>query len=262
MDNDRSGFESPRTFGFIALGAVVVGCALWGWIVWAYPTLNERAQFGNLFGGINTLFAALAFAALTVTLLLQQRALELQRSQLAEQHREVEEQNRRIALQAFESMLFQLLSLHHDIASGVHIKRSQKDMNGREALRTLADEAQGDVANYLRDHQKSPAMEVVQQGYERFHQRSRGELDHYFRNLYHIIKFIDGRSLSDPRRYSSLVRAQLSPAELILLFYNGLSPYGEKFKPLMEKYALLEPLPESEIQQPELKALYLLSAYG
>ena len=75
-------------------------------------------------------------------------------------------------------------------------------------------------------------------------------LGHYFRTLYHVIKFVDESDAlklenadadkKNRRRYTSLVRAQLSAFELELLFYNGISPYGEKFKPLIEKYGLLE----------------------
>ncbi len=44
------------------------------------------------------------------------------------------------------------------------------------------------------------------------------------------------------RRYTSIVRAQLSQYELALLFYNCVTRFGESedFKPLVEKYGLLE----------------------
>jgi hypothetical protein len=47
---------------------------------------------------------------------------------------------------------------------------------------------------------------------------------------------------SNRRQYTSLVRAQLSADELALLFYNGISSWGEKFRPLILKYDLLENL--------------------
>src|SRR5689334_4731311 len=115
----RSRLESPWFLAIIAVGVVSIGLALWWAIVRYYADLQDRAAFGNLFGGINTLFAALAFAALTYTVILQQRALSLQRSQLADQQHELVEQNRRLALQAFEGVFFQLLGFHHDIAKDV-----------------------------------------------------------------------------------------------------------------------------------------------
>ncbi len=70
--------------------------------------------------------------------------------------------------------------------------------------------------------------------------------DHYFRHLYRIIKFIDkNKALNDKEKYAyiSIVRATLSRFELVWLYYNCLFGVGKpKFKPLIEKYALLKNL--------------------
>lgn len=76
--------------------------------------------------------------------------------------------------------------------------------------------------------------------------------DHYFRHLYQIIKFIDSSKFLDKSdeikeryKYTSILRATLSPYELIWLFYNCISLYGnQKFKPLIEKYSLLKNIRE------------------
>ena len=70
-------------------------------------------------------------------------------------------------------------------------------------------------------------------------------LDHYFRHLYRILKFIDEADekfvdLDKKYEYACIVRATLSQYELIMLFYNGFS--HPKFKALMEKYAILNNL--------------------
>ena len=78
--------------------------------------------------------------------------------------------------------------------------------------------------------------------YSAFYTQHQGALGHYFRNLYHIFKFVKESPIEDKRRYTSLARAELSQYELALLFYNGISPYGEKFKPLIEEFGLLENL--------------------
>src|SRR5215213_5051365 len=47
--------------------------------------------------------------------------------------------------------------------------------------------------------------------------------------------------VKDKHLYTNLVRAQLSSYEIALTFYNCLSEMGrEKFKPLVERYALLK----------------------
>jgi uncharacterized protein HemX len=52
-------------------------------IVWHfYPDLSSRGQFGDLFGGLNALFSALAFGGVVYAILLQRNDLELQREEL------------------------------------------------------------------------------------------------------------------------------------------------------------------------------------
>lgn len=71
--------------------------------------------------------------------------------------------------------------------------------------------------------------------------------DHYFRLLYRIMKFVKDSPLitefDDEYEYTSMLRAILSRYELVWLYYNGLSDYGnEKLKPLIERYAMLRNL--------------------
>jgi hypothetical protein len=69
------------------------------------------------------------------------------------------------------------------------------------------------------------------------------ELGPYFRTLYHVFKYVHGRTfLSDQEKidYANIARAQLSRFELGLLFYNCLTDYGAGFKPLIERYGLLK----------------------
>lgn len=74
-----------------------------------------------------------------------------------------------------------------------------------------------------------------------------GVLDHYFRNLYRIIKFVDGQDeklLNKKDKYNYIansVRSNLSEYELIMVFYNCLTIAGyDKFKPLIEQYTLFK----------------------
>ena len=67
-------------------------------------------------------------------------------------------------------------------------------------------------------------------------------LGHYFRNLYHLVKYADKSPFSQAFKndHVKILRAQLSNYELLLLAYNGLHDYGEAFYPLIEKYELLK----------------------
>lgn len=69
---------------------------------------------------------------------------------------------------------------------------------------------------------------VILQGYSHF-------LGHYYRHLFHTVKFIANQnetflSYKEKRRYLRLLRAQLSNEEQALLFYNWKSEYGKNWE--------------------------------
>jgi hypothetical protein len=81
--------------------------------------------------------------------------------------------------------------------------------------------------------------------YDELYLGRQGHLGHYFRNLYHIIKFVGETNdieEADKRSYTNLVRAQLSSYEHALLFYNGLHPVGDGFPRLITRFGLLHNL--------------------
>ena len=121
------------------------------------------------------------------------------------------------------------------------------------------------------EHPEAGANQLADEAYEKLFRERQDPLSHYFRNLYHIIKFIDksNESSKDKDFYAHLVRAQLSSHEHLLLFYDGSSRYGrKKFQPLIEKYALLENMPVDDLISRRLellveeKEIYKSEAYG
>lgn len=69
-------------------------------------------------------------------------------------------------------------------------------------------------------------------------------LGHYFRNLFHIFKFIDESQFNEKEKseYAEIVRAQLSYLELHFLFLNCLIEEGEDFRQYVTKFELLKEL--------------------
>jgi len=105
--------------------------------------------------------------------------------------------------------------------------------------------------------------ELAVVSYENLFDRHQTILAHYFRNLYQIIKFVDESGIWDKKRYISIVRAQLSTFEHILLHYNGLSDYGRKrFKPLIERYSLLEGMNPTLLVNSNERSSYSKEAFG
>jgi len=97
--------------------------------------------------------------------------------------------------------------------------------------------------------------------YEDFYNEHETLLAPYFRNLYHVIKFVKTSDIQDKRRYTSLARAQLSKHELFLLFYDCLSSQGKGFKPLVEEFGLLEHFDKKLLLNQSHAELYASSAY-
>lgn len=75
-------------------------------------------------------------------------------------------------------------------------------------------------------------------------------VNHYFRNIYQILKFVHCQKFDEneeknhgiKKQYTNILRAQLSSFEATLLFYNCLSEQGDKLTPLVKKYDLLKHL--------------------
>jgi Putative phage abortive infection protein len=216
-------------------------------------------QFGDYLGGLlNPTFAFLALLALLATLGVQMRELRHSVRELANSAAALKSQNDTLRLQTFEGTFFQTLRLHNDIVLSMAIP--ERTLSGRACFRLYADELRGMLINQGATDNLSNAVDF----YEHFYRSHQAALGHYFRLLYNLVKFVDAAPEVDHRFYTNLIRAQLSSAELLLLFYNCLSPHGsEKSKPLVEKYALLKTIPDDEsLPHENLLEQYDVSAFG
>jgi hypothetical protein len=81
-----------KSFGLV-IGLLVLVLTLWVgsyFVVGALNlTLEQRGQFGDMFGAVNSLFTGLAFAGLIATIFLQRDELALQRTELQLQRDEM-----------------------------------------------------------------------------------------------------------------------------------------------------------------------------
>lgn len=78
-------------------------------------------------------------------------------------------------------------------------------------------------------------------------------LDHYFRYIYRILKYVEESDFLDEKpeyideryKYTSNLRDKLTSYELVFVFYYGLSKFGKSnFKQLIEKYLFFKHLEE------------------
>lgn len=255
---------SNWAWGFVWTGIIILVFALVIFFLDSktYYGLNLVGDFvGGTVASIWSLaglfFIYVAFLGQKQQLLHQQ--LEIMYSQLEVKYTRIElegqkeemiKQNETLSHQKFENTFFQLLSNHNQIVNSLDLrdKEGKITATGRDCFRTfhkyigihttrLELTVPFDTVAYLRNLE----FEKTIKGYEKFYSRHQSDLGHYFRNLYHIIKFIDESEIPEKKRYTNFVRAQLSSHELAVIFYNVLSVHGnDKFKPLIEKYSLLK----------------------
>lgn len=236
---------------------------------------NNKALFGDSFGAVNALVSAFAFAGMIVAFILQRYELKLQRKELKAQRVEFNNQNKTLSLQRFENTFFHMMELQQEIVAGLSYQTKQivelKEQTSREIRGYVTKETPVDLQVTGRNlfswsFLKMPheiicsgegklvvnGMKTVleKRGFKEYTKKKSATLyDHYFRHLYTILKFIDKNDaiLTPPEQYqyASFLRATLSRYELVWLYYNGLSDYGnEKLKPLIERYCMLKNIRE------------------
>ncbi len=260
--------SSHRLILLVGLSVILAWVAT-GYLLYDDP---DRGTFGDMFGAVNALFSGLAFAGVIYAILLQReelrlqrRELELTRLELQGQKEQLEAQNRTLRKQNFEATFFQLLRLQNEITNSIDLQFSgNRVLKGRDCFQFFYDNLKKLWSQNLAQHGSEDETERIRRTYHTFFEANQAEVGHYFRSLYNIVKLVDQSELEDKRLYTNLVRAQLSSLELILLFYNCLSDLGrEKFKPLIEEYALLKTVPRKRLlNPPDHLQLYDNGAYG
>jgi hypothetical protein len=168
------------------------------------------------------------------------------RVELEGQKQQMIEQNKTLRQQRFESTFFQMLNLHHQIVNAIDFPHPV-NTKGRDCFKHIYEKRFIIMCRNIKNNERIDFFGIGRTilEYEKIFRENQSDFGHYFRNLYTITKFIHSSDTEDKQRYADILRAQLSSHELLLLFYNGLSDYGNiKFKPLIEKYALLKNMPQ------------------
>ncbi|MBS1775081.1 MAG: putative phage abortive infection protein [Bacteroidetes bacterium] len=227
---------------------------------------EKFGNLGSLIGGtVGALWSLVGVILFYITLRMQRKELafqreelELTRGELQGQKEQMIQQNATLIQQRFESTFFQLLTLHHQIVNTMDIRRQGTiTQQGRDVFKSRYSDIKREISRL------STQLEI-EETYLKFYKAYQTDFGHYFRNLYHILKFINKSNLTpkEKYKYSTLVRAQLSSDELLMIFYNCLSKNGiEKFKPLIEDYHFFKNIPLEDLARPEHKELYSKEAF-
>ncbi|AZA74767.1 putative phage abortive infection protein [Chryseobacterium indoltheticum] len=188
----------------------------------------EPGVFGDMFGASNALFTGLSFVFLIITILLQ-------RQDINDQQKELDRQNKVMSTQNFETTFFNMINVHHEIVNSMQLTHNS----------TTVEKARG-VFLYLfsviyekLDSEGNNFSRV----YLRYYLPLNYHLDHYYSNLYEIIKYIDESDILTfnlKERYTSILRSQLSEHEKLMIFYRILYYKDSYFKVLLERYDILK----------------------
>lgn len=238
-----------RNYILLAIGILSIVILIYIINFSSYDISNSSAdwgQFGAYVGGVAGAFLTL----FTVILLIKT----------------LDSQNKNASINQFETSFFELFRLHKEITNrivgevnivdenagidetGIYsgLKFFEKlseiidrhyDGNYRNIIRTSLVEARG-VNTEVNEEMMQAEIDNF---YNSLYRGRESELGHYFRSLYHLVKFVDDSKVNNKQKYVDLIQAYLTDAELHCTFYNGIAIYGrDKFKPLLDKYSFLE----------------------
>ncbi|MFW2349898.1 putative phage abortive infection protein [Qipengyuania sp.] len=204
---------------------------------------TNTGAFGDSFGPLSAGMASVA--ALSAIATYRAQSTELERTK--KRDRETDKQNARLA---FERTFFQLLDHHRQNVSNIDLDGSGPQRTGQDAFRSMV--------YYLRNHTATGMRSAWGKTFSKY----QNDLGHYFRFLYHFVRFIDRSGVQDAYFYIQILRATLSESELILLGAN--CAYGEgaeKFRDLVERYSLLHNLSSKAIDEFEIRGAFAETAF-
>ncbi|MEK7739591.1 MAG: putative phage abortive infection protein, partial [Pseudomonadota bacterium] len=217
---------------------------------------EEWGQFGDFIGGIlNPIVAGFALFWLITSVNLQIKELKKTNDALDKTVETAEKQQNQASIQNFESLFFQLLKTKNDSLDDIEYKKYTYGSDG-EVTNTLVLKSVDAIKNHMIDFKSSPKKDWLNYYEENM-------LDYtgsYFRICYQIVKLIDNSKIlssdipkdmildssysTEQKKYFDIFRATLTKHEIEAFFFNCLNDYGnKKFKKLIEKYGLFEPLP-------------------
>lgn len=257
---------TPGQITLVIVSLLLVIFALYGnWRLLHKLCPEDRGTLGDMFGVVNAVFTGLAFVGVVLTVILQRNDLKIQKEERVAAEDELKEQKAVLVIQRFETTFFNMLNLQNEIVKNIKNKGS----NGREVfddaykklLIMLLDKNAINIFHETADTTHSivgipsdlaDAKDSIESNYFKgYYNDFASALNHYFRHLYHIFKFIyfSDLTVKDKQFYASLCRAQLSQNELFAISFNILIDwYGKpKFLYLVKEYEILQNFDNSTI---------------
>ena len=243
-------------------------------------SIAELGQMGDSYGIFNALFSGLAFLGVLVTLYLQSK--DNKKRTIVEQYYQMLDVQQKVIDEINVSQVRKAKQGEGiNVSSGrkafvefkiqmKYLVKAIKEVVERNGFK-LSDVDIADIAyavffygssktwkpfmmEYLKDYPNTERLVdaiITKLDNEKkyiLHRPNQNYLSVYFRNMYNAIKLIDNSSFfndEEKMNYVKILRAQLSNAELYILFFNIISRFGKKWvdNNYVTKYQLIQNLP-------------------
>lgn len=185
------------------------------------PSFMNTGQVGDTIGGLMNPFISIAIVLVTWLAFNEQyKANEMVRKQFERQK--------------FENQFYERLRLHKENVNEMEIEikygciiEKNKTIKGRTAFYKILEKLEQEIKSNDNFNNREEFQKKI---YLKFYDKYGRYISHYFRHLYHTVKFVVNEKAIEEegkRKYLQILRAQMSNDEQKLLFYNWLAPnYG------------------------------------
>ncbi len=208
-----------------------------------------RGQIGDLLAGH---FAALAFIGLMMTVSQMSKALKQQDEAILIQKQEMDKQFKEMNKQSFENKFFQMLNLFNNNIQTLEVNINGTNYAKKNIFKPLREYFELMMQNdYLSDVSNSCVKKnkfvYFEEQFISFNDFYDTTIKYYFLNLFQILNYIDTDipDKKNAKKYTNILRAQLSKNELLLLAYNAIGVQNfttNDYQKLVEKYEFFEHL--------------------
>lgn len=196
--------------------------------------LEKSASVGDFIGGLaGTIFALVGIVLLYETLSLQRREFTESRDVFIRQQ--------------FDNTFFQLLKLYQENVNNLKCYDIKgNELNGKDFFDEQKDYLQK-LFNSETTFSKNRKNAVID--FQKVYIRYQNYFSTYFRTLYRLYELVDNSPIKDidKKKYSKILRAQLSYSELFFIRYNAMTDPGEKSIYHINKYNILKHLSNFEL---------------
>ena len=153
--------------------------------------------------------------------------------------------------QSVDDHFFNLLNGYYNLINSLKTEcyrtrefvRDNQFYIGKDCLKHLAESISTQISiptQKLDGESNKTFQDRIAEIFKPFYEKNSENLSHYYRYLYNFFKYIDENSGTESEKYINLLKANISDFEFELIFLNGLTQNGVKFKKIIEDHALFE----------------------